>query len=93
MAAAITPDSVTLHSFGSTKLVRADFSAGSADDGDSWASGFGTSVIGFWTQDTDNPTTMEGVGTAVTFTAASGTFTFYPAEDDKPFTLYVMVTG
>jgi len=91
MAQAITPDSITQHSFGSSKLVQALFSAGTADDGDSWASGFGTSVIGFWVCDTDNPTTQVGVGTAVTNSA--GSFTFYPAEDNKSFTLYVMVNG
>lgn len=92
MAQAITPTAITQHSFGSMKLVSATFAA-TADDGDTWVSGFNTNVVGFWAQDTDNPTTQVGVGTAVTYTTTSGTFTFYPAEDNKPFTLMVMVNG
>jgi hypothetical protein len=93
MAQVIQPDSITQHSFGSSKLVQAVFSAGTADDGDWWMSGFIGNVIGFWTQDTDNPTTQVGVGTACEYTASSGKFLFYPAEDNKPFILYVMVNG
>lgn len=93
MAQAITPDSITQHSFGSMKLVQAVFSAGSADDADWWMSGFIGNVVGFWTQDTDNPTTQVGVGTAATYTASTGQFLFYPAEDNKSFTLYVMANG
>lgn len=89
--AAITPDTVRQHSMGSLKLIEAVFSAGTADDGDTWASGISTRVIFFWAQDTDNPTTQASVGVAVA--NSSGTFTFYPAEDNKSFTLLVACTG
>ena len=89
--AAITPDTIRQHSMGSVKLIEAVFSAGTADDGDTWASGLSTNVINFWAQDQDNPTTQGSVGVSVT--NSSGSFTFYPAEDNKPFTLFVMCIG
>jgi hypothetical protein len=76
---------------GSLKLIEAVFSAGTADDGDTWASGLGTRVLNFWTSDQDNPTAQASVGVAATL--SSGTFTFFPAEDNKPFTLFAMVVG
>jgi hypothetical protein len=88
-AVSITPDTVRRHSFGSLEVVEAVFSAGTADDGDTWASGLSTHVVTYWTQDTDNPTTQGSVGVAAA--NSSGTFTFYPAEDNKPFTLFVLV--
>lgn len=89
--AAITPDTIRKHSMGDLMMIEAVFSAGTADDGDTWASGLSTRVVNFWAHDQDNPTTQASVGVAVT--NSSGTFTFYPAEDNKPFTLYVMVIG
>ena len=89
--AAITPDATYKHNCGSNTLLQAVFSAGTADDGDSWASGLSTRVLGFWSQDEDNPTVQTAVGVAVV--NSSGTFTFYPAEDNKPFTLYVLIDG
>lgn len=89
--AAITPDTIRQHSMGSLKLIEAVFSAGTADDGDTWASGMSGRVITYVTQDQDNPTTQGSVGVAVTYSA--GTFTFYPAEDNKPFTLLVYCIG
>lgn len=85
--AAITPDAVYRESSGSLTLVVARFSAGSADDGDTWASGLGTNVLTYAIQDTDNPTTQASVGVAATL--SSGTFTFYPAEDNKSFDLVI----
>lgn len=89
--AAITPSTIRQHSMGSVKLIEAVFSAGTADDGDTWASGLGSNAINFWAQDQDNPTTQASVGVAVT--NSSGTFTFFPAEDNKAFTLFVMAIG
>ena len=86
--AAITPDVIRRYSMGDSTLIVADFTAGTADDGDTWASGLGTNAMDWWSQDTDNPTTQASVGVAVT--NSSGTFTFYPAEDNKPFKLFVM---
>ena len=89
--AAITPDATYKHNVGSNMLIQAVFSAGTADDGDSWASGLGTNVVAHWTQDNDNPTAQTAVGVACA--NSSGTFTFYPAEDNKSFTLYVLTLG
>ena len=88
--AAISPDTLRQQSLGSVALLIADFSAGTADDGDTWASGLGSNVVGFWAQDTDNPSTQGSVGTAIS--NSSGTFTLYPAEDNKSFTVYVLAT-
>lgn len=85
--AAITPNLVLRESAGSLTLIVARFSAGTADDGDTWASGLGTNVVTYAVQDTDNPTTQASVGVAATF--SNGTFTFYPAENDKSFDLIV----
>lgn len=87
-AAAITPDSTYRSSLGGFHLVIARFTAGTADDGDTWASGLGSSVVAHWTSDDGNPTTQASVGVAAA--NSSGTFTFYPAEDNTPFTLYVL---
>lgn len=90
LAAAITPDTVRTATIGGYRLVIANFTAGTADDGDTWASGL-TNVAFWFSTDNDNPTTQGNVGVAVAHSA--GTFTFYPAEDNKPFTLYVLVAG
>lgn len=89
--AAETPTAlVQVGPLGMDTLLRATFGA-TVDDADTWASGLGTRVTGFWTQDIDNPTTQGSVGVAVT--NSSGTFTFYPAEDDKAFYLFVTASG
>lgn len=87
-AVAITPDTVRRHNLGSLSMVEANFTAGTADDGDTWASGLSTRVVAYWVQDTDNPTTQASEGVAAA--NSSGTFTFYPAEDNKSFTLFVL---
>lgn len=86
-AAPITPDAVYRGTVGGFNLIIADFTAGTADDGDTWASGL-TGIVVYWTSDNDNPTTQASVGVAAANSA--GTFTFYPAEDNKPFTLFVL---
>lgn len=89
--AAITPNTVRTHSMGDLTLIEAVFSAGTADDGDTWASGLSTRVVNYWAQDQQDPTTQASNGIAVN--NSSGTFTFYPGEDNTPFTLFVMVIG
>lgn len=85
--AAKTPSTVrNLGPMGDCRLVQAIFT--DIDDTDTWASGL-TGIIGFWAHDNDDPTTQASVGCAVT--QSSGTFTFYPAEDNKPVDLYVLV--
>lgn len=89
--AAETPTAVNkVGPIGMSTLTRFTF-AGTVDDGDTWASGFSTRVLDYWTQDIDNPTTQTAVGVAVTF--SNGTFTFYPSEDNKPFYLFVRHSG
>lgn len=86
--AAITPNTIVRESLGSLTLLIASFSAGTADDGDTWTTGLGTNVVGFWSQDTENPTTQASVGVAITCDV--NVFTFYPAEDNKAFDVFVL---
>jgi len=80
--AARTPSNVFSGSLGSFRLVIARFAT--LNDGDTWASGLlKEPVKAYWTQDRDNPTTQGAVGVAAAYVAATGVFTFYPAEDAK----------
>lgn len=65
------------------------------DDTNTWDSGLGTRVVDYWTADTNNPATQGSVGIAVTYspTTGTGTFTFYPAEDNKGGFLFIRVSG
>ena len=65
------------------------------DDTNTWDSGLGTRVISYWTSDTDNPSTQASVGIAAAYASGTGggTFTFYPAEDNKGGYLYIRVSG
>lgn len=56
-------------------------------DGDTWASGLGTTVMTWVAQGTGNPATQASAGIAATF--SSGTFTFYPGEDSLSMRLMV----
>lgn len=83
--AAITPSTHYIENAGSKVLHIATF-AGTADDGDTWASGL-TGIVGYWANGTDDPTqTKEGVDVSV----SSGTFTFNLGEDNRSFILYVL---
>jgi len=84
--AAIVPDDIFQDHLGSVRLITARFSAGTADDDDTWDSGVG-GIVTYTTQDRDDPTTQASVGVAVE--EADGVFTFHPAEDDKAFDLLV----
>lgn len=85
--AAITPTTTKIESLGSVRLIVAEFAA-TADDADTWASGL-KGILAFWTHDLDNPTTQAAVGVAAS--NSSGTFTFYPGEDNKSFYLFVLL--
>lgn len=89
--AAITPDTVRQHSMGDCFLIEAVFSAGTADDADTWASGLSTRVVNYWLQDQQDPTTQASGGLSAV--NSSGTFTFHLGEDNVPFTLFVMIKG
>lgn len=85
--AAITPSTHYTENAGSKMLHIAAF-AGTADDGDTWASGL-SGITGYWANGTDDPTqTKEGIGVS----ESSGTFTFNTGEDNRAFTLYVLST-
>ena len=85
--AAITPDSIVHGNLGSFRLVIAQFTVGTADDGDTWASGL-SGIVDFWSQFKDDPTqTAEGGE----ISESSATFTFNLAEDNKPFSLFVLL--
>lgn len=86
--AAVTPSSVSRENLGSVNLLIAKF-ATTTDDGDTWASGL-DSVIGYWANGTDDPTTQTNTGVDVS--ESSGTFTFSLSEDNRSFTLYVLTT-
>lgn len=88
--AAITPNTIRQTLTGNYRLIIAQFTAGTADDGDTWASGI-KGIVDYWTSEQDDPTTQASTGFAVE--NSSGTFTFHPGEDEKPFTLFVLHCG
>lgn len=89
--AAVTPTAVrNAGPIGMETLLVSTF-PGTVNDGDTWASGLGTRVVDFWSQDTDNPTTQGSVGVAAQ--NSSGTFTFFPAENAKSFFFFTRVSG
>lgn len=85
--AARTP-TVSTGSLGSFRLIIARFTE--LDDADTWVSGLEDEAVkAYWTQDRDNPGTQGDVGVAVVYSA--GTFTFYPAEDNKLADLFIII--
>lgn len=101
--AAKTPDTVYTENFGSLRLTIAIFStAGSIDDGDTWASGLGGTitggpygteykdgVVGYWGC-LNNATGGTQGDEGFDITESHGTFTFNVGEDDKIGTVYVL---
>jgi hypothetical protein len=86
--AAVTPSTLTRHSMGDLTFFIAVF-ANTTDDGDTYASGLGSNVLGFWANGTDDPTQgKEGIDVS----ESSGTFTFNTGEDDRGITLYIVAT-
>jgi hypothetical protein len=85
MAALVAVSTKRLN-FGSVDVVKVNFS--SIDDGDTYASGMSTNIVGFWFQQTDNPTTQASAGSSVA--NSSGTFTFYPGEEGASGDLYIL---
>ena len=53
--AAVTPSTLQRENVGSLTLYIATF-ANTTDDGDTYASGLGTNVVGYWANGTDDPT-------------------------------------
>ena len=88
--AAKTPDSVDIVSLGNCKLKIATFETSDIDDGDTWASGMGSSpVLAWWSQRLEDAGTQGKEGMAVAYSA--GTFTFNTAEDNGQYKLFVLV--
>lgn len=85
--AAKTPDSIKKESLGSVTLIRAIFSSTNLDDADTWASGM-TNIIDQWANGTNNPSTQASTGIHVA--ESSGTFTFYPGEDNWTGTIFII---
>ena len=92
--AATIPSATIIENAGSNTLYIVTFPA-TADDTNTWDSGFGTQVVAFWGQTIDNPTqTKEGVDIEYSATAGTspklGQFTFNLGEDNVAFTLFVL---
>ena len=85
--APITPSTILEESSGSLKLHIATFAA-TVDDSDTYASGLGTQVVGYWGNCTDDPSTATLNGIDVSL--SSGTFTFHTAEDNRGIMLYIL---
>lgn len=86
--AAVLPITLTRESLGSVTLLIANFSSGVVNTGDTWASGLGGNVLGFWGQQTELPDTQASAGLAAA--NSSGNFTLYPSEQSMAFTFYVI---
>ena len=87
MAAARTPTSVLREGVGNMTLHIATFS--DIDTGDTYVSGL-TGVVGQWGVATDDPTGASACG--IDIGESSGTFTFYPGEDNRTGKLFVLTT-
>lgn len=88
--AAKTPDSVERISMGSATLIVATFSTNDIDDGDTWATGLGTSAKYVWANGTDDPTqAKEGIDCAL----SSGTVTFSTGEDNRTGWVFVIANA
>ena len=88
--AAKTPDRVDRTNLGACTLLIATFETNDIDDADTWASGLSSEpVLGWWIQRLEDAGTQGKEGTAVAYSA--GTFTFYAAEDNGQYKLYVLL--
>lgn len=91
MAEAKTPDRVDRTSLGATTLLIATFETNDIDDGDTWVSGLlREPVIGWWSQRLEDAAVGKE-GMAIAYVPATGVFTFYPAEDDSTFKVFVIL--
>ena len=84
--AAKTPDAVYRESCGSLTLLRCDFLTTNIDNDDTYASGSGSNVWGYWFNCTLTDTAAKDVHPS----NSSGTFTFSTGEDDITGTLYIL---
>lgn len=83
--AAQTAVTTQRESLGSLTLLTFTFT--SVATGDTFASGLGSNVVGFWGQ-TNSITTQASAGFVAS--NSTGTFTFKPGEDSNSLTFYVL---
>lgn len=88
--AAKTPDSIVRESMGSKTLFIATFSTNDIDDGDTWATGLGTNIVGYWGNLTDDGTQAKE---SIDISNSSGTLTFNVGEDNRTGIVYVLANA
>jgi hypothetical protein len=81
-----TPDSVYRESVGSLTLLKCTFTSTDIDNDDTYASGLGSNVFGYWFNNTLTDTAAKDVHVS----ESSGTFTFSTGEDDITGHLYIL---
>ena len=87
MTISASTTTIKRQSAGSNTLITAAFT--DIDDGDTWTSNI-PSVVGYWCNLTDAPSTgKEGCDVTLT-TPATGVFTFNTGEDSRTGTLHVL---
>ncbi len=86
-----TPDSIRRESLGSLTLLIATFSSNDVDDTDTWASGLGENVAGYWFTETDASSDTSN-NMSISVIESAGTFTFSMEDSNREGVLYVIAT-
>jgi len=84
--AAKTPDNTYRESMGSLTLLKCEFSSTNIDNDDTYASGLGSNVFGFWF----NCTLADTAAKDVHIANSSGDFTFSTGEEDVTGDFYIL---
>ena len=84
--AAKLPDSIYRESVGSLTLLKCTFTTTDVDNDDTYASGLGSNVFGYWFNNTLTDTAAKEVHVS----ESSGTFTFSSGEDSVTGYLYIL---
>lgn len=84
--AAKLPDSIYRESVGSLTLLKCTFTTTDVDNDDTYASGLGSNVFGYWFNNTLTDTAAKEVHVS----ESSGTFTFSSGEDNVTGYLYIL---
>lgn len=69
------------------------FTFSDVDDEETFVVGTAYPVKAWWYQAQGNPATQTKAGANVTFTPLTGTFTFYPGEDNQGGQLFIVQSG
>lgn len=84
-----TPDTVIRESMGSLTLTIAEFTTANIDTNDTYTSNV-PSVVAWWAQANDSPTTNTmGIDVDLT-TPATGVFTFYTGSENRLIRLFIL---